>query len=185
MSESKKKYLRRPVLTIIGMVCLAVSVAAQDPSPPNSEAMVYVQEGRELYLKGLFKPAIASFEKALALEKKRPTLEKAWWRYLVEDLAISYALSGDLKKAKETFEYGLARDPKYWSFNYNMACTYAEMNDVDKAISYLKLAYKYAEEMTDKPKFDPWTDSSFKKLMNDDKFFDALTELERKRAGKK
>ena len=61
---------------------------------------------------------------------------------MVDNLGMAYGISGDLKKAKDTFEYGLSKDPKYPMFNYNMACTFAEMNDVDKAISYLQQAFQ-------------------------------------------
>jgi tetratricopeptide (TPR) repeat protein len=100
---------------------------------------------------------------------------------LVDNLGTSYGISGDLKKAKETYAYGIAKDPKYWLFNYNMACTYAELNDVDNTILYIRRAYKCIEEMDkDKPADpDPWTDPSFQKMMNDDKFVDFLTELRR------
>jgi tetratricopeptide (TPR) repeat protein len=100
---------------------------------------------------------------------------------MVDNLGMAYGISGDLKKAKETFEYGLSKDPKYPMFHYNMACTYAEMNDVDQAIMYLKKAFENKENMIKGEKFpDPWRDDSFQRFMNNDKFVNALKEMSAK-----
>jgi hypothetical protein len=65
-------------------------------------------------------------------------------------------------------------------FHYNMACTYAEMNDVDKTITSLKQAFEYRENMIKGERFpDPWTDDSFQRFMNNDKFVGALKEMSR------
>ena len=174
-------YLRRKVLALIAMVCFAMLAASQDKPAPNPEVMAYIQDGRDFFLKHYYSESIPLFEKALAMERKRPSLDQFWWRILVDDLGVAYGASGNLKKAKATYEYGLAKDPKYYLFNYNMACTYAELDDADKAISYLRLTYKSIEEITTvKPKIDPWSDPSFKKLMNNDKFVSALMELVQK-----
>ena len=94
---------------------------------------------------------------------------------------MSYGISGDLKKAKETFEYGLSKDPKYPMFHYNMACTYAEMGDLDKTISYLSQAFEYKANVIKGEKMpDPWKDSSFQRFINNDKFVKALKELDPK-----
>ena len=59
-----------------------------------------------------------------------------------------------------------------------MACTYAEMNDVDNAIAYLKHAFEFKDNMIKGEHFpDPWTDDSFQRFMNNDKFVNALKEL--------
>jgi tetratricopeptide (TPR) repeat protein len=142
--------------------------------------MEYLQQGSAFYLDHDFKRAIPPYQKAVDLEKEKPTLDKTLWRVLVDNLGMAYGISGDLKKAKETFEYGLSKDPKYPMFHYNMACTYAEMNDVDKAIIYLKQAFEYKENMIKGESMpDPRTDSSFERFLNNDKFVKALRELNR------
>jgi Tfp pilus assembly protein PilF len=91
---------------------------------------------------------------------------------------MSYGISGDLKKAKETFEYGLSKDPDYPMFHYNMACTFAEMNDEDNAIAFLKSAFKNKENMiAGEVMPDPSNDSSFTRFMKDEKFLNALKEI--------
>jgi tetratricopeptide (TPR) repeat protein len=168
--------LRPAALSLMGLILFAATSIAQD----NSEAYSYMQEGSAFYIKHDFKKAIPPYQKALDLEKKQQTLDKTLWRVLVDNLGMAYGITGDLKKAKETFAYGLEKDPKYPMFHYNMACTYGEMNDMDNAIVYLKQAFEYKENMIKGEHMpDPWTDSSFQRFMNKDKFVNALRELNR------
>jgi tetratricopeptide (TPR) repeat protein len=155
--------------------------AAQEPEQKaNPETLEYMRQGSVFYLQHDFKRAIPPYQRAVDLEKEKSTLDKTLWRVLVDNLGMAYGISGDLKKAKETFEYGLSKDPKYPMFHYNLACTYAEMNDVDKAILYLKQAFEYRENMIKgEPMPDPRTDSSFERFLNNDKFVKALRELNR------
>jgi hypothetical protein len=63
-------------------------------------------------------------------------------------------------------------------FHYNLACTYAEMNDVDKAITYLRRAFELKANMIEGERFpDPWTDDSFQRFMKNEKFVSALKEI--------
>jgi tetratricopeptide (TPR) repeat protein len=144
----------------------------------NPQTVEYLRQGSAFYLRRDYKKAIPPYQKALDLEKEKPTLDKTLWRVLVDNLGMAYGISGDLKKAKETLEYGLSRDPKYPMFHYNMACTYAEMNDPDKAIIYLKQAFEFKENMIKGEVMpDPRTDDSFQRFMSNDKFVNALKEL--------
>jgi len=139
-----------------------------------------MEQGSAFYLEHDFKRAIPPYQKALDLEKEERTLDQTLWRVLVDNLGMAYGISGDLKKAKDTFQYGLSKDPKYPMFHYNMACTYAEMDDVDNAIAYLKRAFDYKQNMIKGERMpDPWTDSSFQRFMKNDKFIDALKGLNR------
>jgi tetratricopeptide (TPR) repeat protein len=158
----------------------ATSSDAQDISKANPQTLKFMEEGSRFFLEQDYKQAIGPYQKALDLEKKTRTLDEALWRVLVDNLGMAYGISGDLKRARETFEYGLEKDPKYPMFHYNMACTYAEMNDVDKAILYLQQAFQYKKNMIKGERFpDPWTDDSFQRFMNNDKFVNALKELSR------
>jgi tetratricopeptide (TPR) repeat protein len=173
---------RRIVLGLAVVVAGWSIATAQESSEQkaNPETMEYLRQGSVLYLEGEYKKAISPYQKALDLEKEKPTLDKTLWRVLVDNLGMSYGISGDLKKAKLTFEYGLSKDPKYPMFHYNMACTYAEMEDVDKAIVYLKQAFEYKENMIKgEPMPDPSTDSSFQRFLKNEKFVKALKELNR------
>lgn len=123
-----------------------------------------VGEGSSYYLKHDFKAAIGPYQRALDLEKQKRTLDKTLWKVLVDNLGMAYGITGNLDKAKETFEYGISEDPDYPLFYYNMACTYGEKKDMDKAIEYLKLAFDRQENMIPGEEMpDPATDSSFER----------------------
>jgi endonuclease YncB( thermonuclease family) len=161
----------------------AATPALRTEGGPQSDAasqpvMEYMRSGSQLYLQHDFNGAIEPYSKALELEKRKPTLNRTFWRVLVDNLGMSYGITGDLKHAKETFEYGLSKDPTYPMFHYNMACTYAEMNALDKAIEYLKRAFSYRANMIPGEVMpNPATDSSFARFLDNEKFINALREL--------
>jgi tetratricopeptide (TPR) repeat protein len=172
----------RVLLTTLGtLLLLSVSAIAQDASDLKAgdpETRNLLEQGSRFYLVHDFKHAIPPYQKALDREKANRTLGENLWRVLVDNLGMSYGISGDLPKAKETFEYGISKDPKYPMFHYNMACTLAEMNDVDKAIQSLQQAFQYKQNMIKGERFpDPWTDDSFQRFMNNEKFVNALREM--------
>ena len=159
---------------------LAPAFGQDDLKSGDPETRKLLEQGSRFFLQGDFKQAIAPYQKALDREKANRTLGESLWRVMVDNLGMAYGISGDLKKAKETFEYGLSKDPKYPMFHDNMACTYAEMNDVDQTIIYLKKAFENKDSMIKGEKFpDPWTDDSFQRFMNNDKFVTALKEMSR------
>jgi tetratricopeptide (TPR) repeat protein len=169
-------------LVLALMLAAVVLVAGQEAGKEaNPETLALMQAASRFYLDRDYKRAIPPYQRALDLEKKERTLNQNLWRVLIDNLGMSYGISGDLKKAKETFEYGLSKDPKYPMFHYNLACTYGEMDDVDNAITYLKSAFENKQNMIKGERFpDPWTDSSFQRFMNNDKFVGALREMSRK-----
>lgn len=168
----------------IALSCSLQTRAKADPLNQNSDkgaVMALMQEGSEYFLKQDFEKAIVPYQKALDLEKEKRTLDKNLWYVLVDNLGMAYGISGDLDKAKETFAYGIEKAPDYPMFYYNMACTYGEKNDMDKAIEYLKLAFDRRENVIPGEKMpNPATDSSFQRFVNDEKFKTALKELKKK-----
>ena len=160
----------------------SLSIAVARSQNQNADAaMELIREGSYYYLKHDFKAAIGPYQKALDLEKQKRTLDKTFWKVLIDNLGVAYGITGDLDKAKETFEYGISKDPDYPLFYYNMACTYGEMKEMDKAIKYLKLAFDRHVNMIPGEKMpNPATDSSFKRFMADEKFQAALKELKQK-----
>jgi tetratricopeptide (TPR) repeat protein len=172
----------RILLLTLGMLLLVVTPAfgqdASDLQAGDPETRNLMEQGSRFFLEHDFRRAIPPYQKALDREKANRTLSESLWRVLVDNLGMAYGISGDLRKARQTFEYGLSKDPKYPMFHYNMACTYAEMNDVDKTITYLKQAFAYRANMIKGERFpDPWTDDSFQRFMNNDKFVGALKEM--------
>lgn len=69
-----------------------------------------VAQASAAYLKHDYRTAIQHYSRALDLEKSQPTLDKNTWRVVVDNLGMSYGISGDNQKAKEVFEYGLSKD---------------------------------------------------------------------------
>ena len=169
------------LLSLGWLLLLVVPVCGQDPNDLNAgdpETRALMETASQFYLVGDYKRAIPPYQKALDREKANRTLGQSLWRVLVDNLGMAYGISGDLKKAKETFAYGLSKDAKYPMFHYNMACTYGEMNDPDNAIVYLKQAFENKDNMIKGEKMpNPWTDSSFKRFMDNEKFVNALREI--------
>jgi len=138
----------------------------------------YFVFGSEFYLNKNYQKAIQYYEKLLELEKKNRQIERDIWRILVDNLGMAYGISGNLSKAKETFEYGIANDKTYPLFYYNLACTYAEMNDLDNTIDNLQKAFSYKQNMIEGEQMpNPKTDSSFAKFMKNEKFLAILETL--------
>ena len=144
-----------------------------------SPRMQDMQNASLAYLRRDYPKAIAEYEKVLAREKEDPQLGKNIWRVLIDNLGMAYGLTGDLKRAQETFEYGLTKDPTYPLFYYNMACTCAERGEFERTVEYLKKAFEYKGNMIPGEKMpDPRKDPSFSKFMKRGDFrklIDSLT----------
>jgi hypothetical protein len=154
----------------------SVKFVAADSASPDSVA--YVREGSARFVRGDYKGAVEPYRKALELEKQSPRLPRDLWRVLVDNLTMSYGISGDLKASKETAEYGLSKDPDYPMFYYLLANTYAESGDLDNTILYLKQAFARKQNMIKGEQMpDPATDDSFQRFMKNEKFLAALKEL--------
>jgi tetratricopeptide (TPR) repeat protein len=100
----------------------------------------YLQVGSLFYLGHDYQRAIAPYAQALALEQKNRQLDKKLWFVLVDNLGMAYGITGNLDKARETFEYGIQQDPDYPLFYYNMAGYFGEKEDASNAALYLKKA---------------------------------------------
>lgn len=145
-----------------------------------SQATGYLGQASRFYMQHNYPAAAERYQKALDLEKQKRTLNKTMFRVLVDNLGMSYGISGNLPSAKATFEYGITQDPEYPLFYYNMACTFGEMGKMDEALEQLRLAYKYKANMIAGESFpDPLTDDSFRSFVNDKKFVAAIHEMAR------
>jgi tetratricopeptide (TPR) repeat protein len=167
------------LLSIVSMSAGAADTAqAKVSSSPSPEVMKLLQQGSRYYLQHQFSEAIGPYAKALALEKKQATLDTKLWRVLVDNLGMAYGITGDLERAKATFEYALTKDGAYPMFYYNLACTYAEMNDLEQTISNLRLAFQYRGNLMAGEEFpNPAEDSSFQRFLKDARFIALLREL--------
>jgi len=127
--------------------------------------------GSVFYLQKNWARAAQHYEKALELEKTRRTLSATDWKVLLDNLGMAYGMSGNLEKAKSTFEYGVHADPTYPMFHYNLACADAELNDLDGALEQLKSAFRYRYNSIQGEGIpDPAKDDSFKRYLGDPRF---------------
>jgi len=149
-------------------------------APGAAKSLDYFADGSRLFLTKDYKAAIEPYQKALDLEKKNPQLSKNYWRVLVDNLGMAYGITGDLAHAEDTFRYGMGKDPDYPMFYYNLACTYAERQDMAMTMEYLKRAYaRKANSIEGEGMPDPRTDDSFQRFMTNAqfrKFADGLVE---------
>ena len=137
----------------------------------QSGSLDYFRAGSAPYLQGHFKQAILHYERAVALERANPVLDKSLWRLLVHNLGLAYRRTGDLMRAKTTIDYGLSHDPANPFFHYDLARTYAGMNERDRAMQSLHDAFRHFRISHERePMPDPRQDVSFGRLMLDPEF---------------
>lgn len=151
---------------------------AAPPPPAGQTSTQLFSEGSRFYIQQDFRGAIGPYQAALDLEKKQRKLSPNLWRVLVDNLGMAYGISGDLDRAEETFNYGVSQDPGYPMFYYNLGCTYAERNDMDRAMEFLKKAFSLrANSIPGESMPDPRRDDSFQRFMSNpqfQKFLDTL-----------
>ena len=143
----------------------------------RTDASECAMKGSLFYSMKNYKPAIYYYEKCLGFEKKNRSIAKDEWLVVADNLGMAYGISGDLKGSKKAYENALTVYPQYPMFYYNLACTCAEMDDIESVLKNLKLTYKYKSNMIAGETLpDPTKDSSFKKYLKDEKFVKAVKE---------
>jgi tetratricopeptide (TPR) repeat protein len=142
------------------------------PREPSSapvavgNSMELLKEGSKYFLAHQYREAIAPYQKAFDIEQSTPTLQQNLWRVLVDNLSMSYGITGDLTHAREILEYGVSKDPDYPLFYYNLACVTAEKGDLADTENYLKLAFERRNNGIPGEGFpDARVDDSFQKLL--------------------
>ena len=150
---------------------------SEKPVPAGNSTVLF-QEGSRYFLAHQYREAIAPYQQALEIEKSTPTLNKNLWRVLVDNLSISYGITGDLARARDTLNFGLSKDPDYPNFYYNLACVSADKGDPFGAEKNLKLAFERRENVIPGETFpDARVDDSFQKFMLQKEFRQFLNSL--------
>jgi tetratricopeptide (TPR) repeat protein len=166
----------QPLFTSVLQAVHFTDPPADAGSQANSTS--YWMEGSKYFLANQFDKAIGPYQKALDLEKIDRKLESKLWYVLIDNLGMAYGITGNLKSAEEVFRYGLSKDPAYPLFYYNLACTYAERNDLDNTIKYLKTAFEYKQNIIAGEQMpDPSKDDSFQRFLQNEKFHKLLESL--------
>jgi tetratricopeptide (TPR) repeat protein len=155
------------------------SIKIENPKKRNwSESFIFASQA---YYNRSYPLAIKAYEDVLATEKEKVTINKTAWYLTVDNLGMAYGVSGDLVNSKRIFDYGIKMDPDYAFFYYNLACTYAEMSDIDNAIVNLESAYKIKDKViAGETLANPKDDSSFSKFQKDKKFIQFLKKYDLK-----
>jgi len=143
------------------------------------DSLMLFHYGNMFYRQERYTKAIPYYQRALDLQAKDKMISRTLWLVLVDQLGMSYGISGNNEKAKQIYTSAISMVPEYPMFYYNLACACAETNDLDGAIKNLALAYKYKKNMLPGETFpNPGNDSSFKKYMNNEKFKAILKQME-------
>ena len=152
-------------------------VRLSPPAPPNSKELLNM--GNALYRQYEYARAIAPYQKAFELENEEPQLDRILWRALIDNLGMAYGMTGHLREAKTTFEQGIQADPTYPMFHYNLACTFAELNDMDRAMQSLKTAFRHRKNQNpgEEGMPDPRKNASFQRFMKNDTFRNLVNDL--------
>lgn len=135
-----------------------------------ASSLDHFRAGSAPYLQEQYAQAIPHYEQALALEQSNPTLDKSLWHLLIHNLGMAYRMTGDLPQARTIFEYGLSQDPDNPLYHYNLARTYAGMNDRDHAMQSLHAAFYNRHHNENERLPDPRQDNSFRRFMLDPSF---------------
>jgi tetratricopeptide (TPR) repeat protein len=134
--------------------------------------------GHALYYQQRYKQAIPAYEKARELDSATRQLSLTERRVVNDNLGISYALGKNMPTAQRYYLAVIRDDPAYPLYYYNLAGVYAEMNDLDTAVSYLLKAWDRRANGLEGEGFpDPRQDSSFNKYLRDPRFNRALDKM--------
>jgi tetratricopeptide (TPR) repeat protein len=180
LSKAPSKDADVPLLMTILRSAAFVDVGASEHanSLPASSAAFFA-DGNAYFKRQDFDKAIGPYQEALDLEKREQKLPSVQWRVLVDNLAMAYGITGKLTASDDVLEYGLTKDPTYPMFYFIRADVYAERNDLDNTLKYLRLALKYKNNMIPGEKLpDPRTDDSFARFRENDEFKKLAAEFE-------
>jgi len=112
-----------------------------DYVPQFSDLALYAQV---LFRKEQYRAAAPIFERAIAMVPSNgaPFKSAARARRIMRDQAgMSYGISGDYLKARSIFEKGVAEDPDYPMYYYNLACADAGEEKLDDVPIHLQQAF--------------------------------------------
>jgi len=144
--------------------------------PSNFEGQLFL--GQSLFRQEKYAESVVPYEKARQLERNGHKLNSDQHRILVDQLAMAYGISGDLKKARALLEDAVQQDPEYPLNYYNLACAFAEEDQKGKVLANLSLAFQHKDNVLKGEKMpDPRTDSSFQKYVRDDDFIKLMKKL--------
>jgi tetratricopeptide (TPR) repeat protein len=130
----------------------------------------------------MYKDAGPIYEQALAVlpADGAPFPSARIARRIARDQAgMSYGISGQYVKARAIFETGVAEDPDYPMYYYNLACADAGENKLPDAQAHLEQAFVRKSNVNQGETMpDPTKDDSFLPYKGNKAFWAALEHLE-------
>jgi hypothetical protein len=101
-----------------------------------------------------------------------------WRRVVVDQLAMSYGMTGDLKRSRAINETAIAKDPNYPLYYYNLACADAEEGNAVAAREHLQQAFdRRANTLPNEQLPDPAVDDSLLKLKTNKQFWALVQDI--------
>lgn len=144
----------------------------------SSNVIAHIYLGQSLFRQQHYAEAAVFFQKARDLQKSGKELSTVQDRILTDQLAMSYGITGELKKAHALLDEAIRKDPEYPLNYYNLACAYAEQGDKTKVLVNLQLAFdRKANVLKGEQMPDPRADSSFQKYTRDPDFVSLMKKL--------
>jgi tetratricopeptide (TPR) repeat protein len=118
-----------------------------------------------------FRAAAVFYRRALETLPSSPaTLNQR--RTMTDQLAMSYAIYGDVKNSYNVNEDAILQDPTYPYYYYNLACVDAELHNPLDARRHLELAFaRRGNALPGEPLPNPLTDTSIQKLQSNRVFW--------------
>ncbi len=136
--------------------------------------------GHSLFKQERYTEAIPVYRTALRLDSSQHVLPLARRRASIDNLGMSYGISGDLPAAKAHFEAAIRNDPDYPMFYYNLACAYGEMGNLEHVLSNLRAAFQRKQHLNEYETMpDPGKDDSFRRYFDEPRFKQFLGEIQR------
>jgi len=168
-----------PLIAILSTTrTVDVSASENANSLPEGSAAFFSEGTRHFQLQE-YDQAIEAYRQALDLEKGSRKLDASKWRTLVDNLAMSYGITGDFKAAEDVLNYGLSQDATYPMFYFILADAYAERNDLPNTLKNLRLALKFKANVIAGEKLpNPLSDDSFKRFWENAEFMKLADEFE-------
>ncbi len=147
------------------------SVKFADTTAPATSFDLY-HAGRLRLLRKDSRGASEMFSKALDIERRARTLDRATWRALVDNLVDSYAAAGEFARVKEVLDYAAAEDPADPGIQYALGRYHAIHGDLDNTLAHLEKAFGSGAQLP-----DPARDPAFGRFRKDERFRKTLKTL--------
>jgi tetratricopeptide (TPR) repeat protein len=150
--------------------------------PEFGDVVLY---GQILYDAKNFAGAAPIFEEALTMIPAGgapfPSAKVAR-RVLTDQAGMAYGISGNLSKSRSIFEAGIAADPTYPLYYYNLACADAGQNKLADARAHLQQAFAHRADLIPGEEMpDPTTDDSFTPFEGNQQFWAFVKSLNAKK----